>query len=78
MCLKIKRTGTNSGLRRRRKEFRILNNKTLHDLYRSPSTVTIVKSGRIRWAGQVARTGDTRNAHRILVGEPLGKRSIED
>jgi hypothetical protein len=32
----------------------------------------MIKSRRMRWAGYVARMG--RNAYRILVGEPDGKR----
>jgi hypothetical protein len=28
---------------------------------------------RMRWAGNIARKGDTRNAYRILVGKPGGK-----
>jgi hypothetical protein len=31
---------------------------------------------RIRWAGHVARMGETRNAYRILVGRPEGKRPL--
>jgi hypothetical protein len=27
----------------------------------------------MRWAGHVARMGETRNAYRILVGKPEGK-----
>jgi hypothetical protein len=30
-------------------------------------------SRRMRWAGHVARMGETRNAYRILVGKPEGK-----
>jgi hypothetical protein len=30
----------------------------------------------MRWAGHVARRGETRNAYRILVGKPEGKRSL--
>jgi hypothetical protein len=30
----------------------------------------------MRWAGQVARMGDTRNAYRILVGKLEGKRQL--
>jgi hypothetical protein len=30
----------------------------------------------VRWAGHVARTGDTRNAYSILVGKPEGKRPL--
>jgi hypothetical protein len=35
-----------------------------------------VKSRRMRWAGHVARMGEMRNAHRILVGKPEGKRPL--
>jgi hypothetical protein len=31
---------------------------------------------RMRWAGHVARMGDKRNAYRILVGKPEGKRPL--
>jgi hypothetical protein len=30
----------------------------------------------MRWAGDVARTGEKRNAYRILVGKPEGKRPL--
>jgi hypothetical protein len=30
----------------------------------------------VRWAGHVARMGATRNAYRILVGKPEGKRPL--
>jgi hypothetical protein len=33
----------------------------------------MIKSRRRRWAGHVARMGETRNAYRILVGKPEGK-----
>jgi hypothetical protein len=35
-----------------------------------------IKSGRMRWAGYVARIGETRNAYRILMGKPEGKRPL--
>jgi hypothetical protein len=54
-------------------EWRKLHNKELHDLYSSPSVIRILKSGRIRWAGHVARMGEKRNAYRLLVGQPEGK-----
>jgi hypothetical protein len=31
----------------------------------------------MRWAGYVARMGQKRNAYRILVGKPDGKRPLE-
>jgi hypothetical protein len=30
----------------------------------------------MRWAGYVARTGEKRNAYRILVGKPEGRRPL--
>jgi hypothetical protein len=30
----------------------------------------------MRWAGHIARIGEKRNAHRILVGKPEGKRPL--
>jgi hypothetical protein len=35
-----------------------------------------IKSRRMRWAGHVARMGATKNAYRILVGKPEGKRPL--
>jgi hypothetical protein len=51
-----------------------LHNKELHDLYSSPSIIRIIKSRRMRWADHVARKGEKRNAYRLLVGKPEGKR----
>jgi hypothetical protein len=34
----------------------------------------MIKSRRMRWAGNVARMGENRNACRILMGKPVGKR----
>jgi hypothetical protein len=36
----------------------------------------MIKSRRMRWAGHVARMGETRNAYRILMGKPEGKRPL--
>jgi hypothetical protein len=37
----------------------------------------MIKSRRMRWAGHVAQIGEKRNAYRILVGKPEGRRSLE-
>jgi len=50
-------------------EWRKLHNEELNDLYSLPSTVRVVKSRRMRWAGHVARMGEDRGVHRVLVGE---------
>ena len=36
----------------------------------------VVKSRRMRWAGHVARMGEGRGVHRVLVGRPEGKRQL--
>jgi hypothetical protein len=36
----------------------------------------MIKSRRMRWAGHVGRMGEKRNAYRILVGKPEGKRPL--
>jgi hypothetical protein len=50
--------------------WRMLSNEELHNLYSSPSTIRIIKSRRMRWAGHVARTGKKKNVYRLLVGKP--------
>jgi hypothetical protein len=57
-------------------EWRKLHNKELHDLYSSPSVIKIIKLRRMRWAGHAARMGEERNAYRLLVGKPEGKRPL--
>jgi hypothetical protein len=39
-------------------------------------TSSIIKVRRIRWAGYVARMGEKRNAYRLLVGKPEGRRPL--
>jgi hypothetical protein len=56
--------------------WRKLHNEELRDLYSSSSIIRIIKSRRMRWAGQVARTREKRNAYRLLVGKPEGKRPL--
>ena len=41
-----------------------------------PIIVRVVKSRRMRWAGHVARMGEDRGVHRVLVGKPEGKRPL--
>jgi hypothetical protein len=57
--------------------WRKLHNDELHNLYSSPSIIRMSMSRRMRWAGHVARMGEKRrNAYRILVGMPEGKRPL--
>jgi hypothetical protein len=55
-------------------DWRKLHNEELHNLYSSPSTITVIKPRKMRWAGDVARMRETRNAYRVLVGKPQRKR----
>ncbi|KAJ4443786.1 hypothetical protein ANN_05564 [Periplaneta americana] len=57
-------------------EWRKLHNTELHALYSSPDIIRNIKSRRFRWAGLVARMGESRNAYRVLVGRPEGKRPL--
>jgi hypothetical protein len=57
-------------------EWRKLHNEKLRDLYSSPSIIRIIKSSRMRWAGNVALMGEKRNAYRLLVGKSEGKRTL--
>ncbi|KAJ4432156.1 hypothetical protein ANN_20772 [Periplaneta americana] len=56
--------------------WRKLHNAELHALYSSPDIIRNIKSRRLRWAGHVARMGESRNAYRVLVGRPEGKRPL--
>ena len=56
-------------------EWRKLHNE-LSDLYSLPNIMRMVKSRRMRWVGHVARMGEGRGVHRVLVGKPEGKRPL--
>jgi hypothetical protein len=58
-------------------DWRKLHNEELHNLYSSPNIIRMIKSRRMRWTGHVARVGETRNAYRIFVGKPEGRRPLE-
>ena len=68
------------GLRRRSAAARAAEshrgNEELRDLYSLPNIVRVVKSRIMRWAGHVARMGEGRGVHRVLVGKPEGKRPL--
>jgi hypothetical protein len=56
--------------------WRKLHNEELRNLYSSSCIIRIIKSRKMSWAGHVARMGEKRNAYRILVGKPEGKRPL--
>jgi hypothetical protein len=57
-------------------EWRKLHNEELNDLYSLPNIVRMIKSRRKRWAGHVARIGESGGVYRVLVGKPEGKRQL--
>ena len=44
-------------------------------MYSSPNTVRVIKSRRMRWAGHVARMGES-GVYRVLLRKPEGKRPL--
>jgi hypothetical protein len=56
-------------------DWRKLHNE-LHNWYFSPNIIRIIKSRKMRLAGHLARMGEKRNAYRILMGKPEGKRPL--
>ncbi|KAJ4432124.1 hypothetical protein ANN_20740 [Periplaneta americana] len=58
------------------REWGKLHNTELHALYSSPGIIRNIKSRRLRWAGHITRMGESRNAYRVLVGRPEGKRPL--
>jgi len=58
------------------REWRILHNEGLIDLYSSPNTVRVIKSRRMRWTAHVARMEERRGVCRVLVGKPEEKRPL--
>jgi hypothetical protein len=51
-------------------------NEGLHNMYTSPNTIKVIKSRKMKWAGNVARIEGMINAFKILVGKPEGKRPL--
>jgi hypothetical protein len=51
-------------------DWRKLHNEELHNLYSSLRVIRMMKSRRVKWAEE------KRNAYRILVGKPEGKRQV--
>ncbi|KAJ4434248.1 hypothetical protein ANN_22798 [Periplaneta americana] len=55
--------------------WRKLQNAELHALYSSPDIIRNIKSRRLRWAGHVARMGDSRNAYSL---ETRGRKTFRE
>ena len=59
-------------------EWREIHKEKLNGLYHSPNTVRLIKSRRMRWAGHVARMGDSRAVYRVLWGNMKGRDHLGD
>jgi hypothetical protein len=59
-------------------EWRRLHNKELYAQYSTPNIIRVIKSRRLRWAGQVVRMGERRGAYRALMGKrkPEGRKPL--
>jgi hypothetical protein len=49
-------------------------NGDLQDMYFSPNIIQMIRARRMRWAGCTAYMEEKRNAEKVLVGKPEGKR----
>jgi hypothetical protein len=56
--------------------WRKLHNEVFCDLYAFPGIIRMIKSRRMRWVGYVAQKREKRNAYKLSVGKPEGKRPI--
>jgi hypothetical protein len=53
-----------------------VHNEELNSLFSLPNTIGMIKSRRMKWTGHVAQMGEKRNAYRVLVEKPRGKRPL--
>jgi hypothetical protein len=56
--------------------WRKLHNEELHNLYRMPNLIRMMKSRKMNWARLVARVEAKRSTYRVLVGKTVGKRPL--
>jgi hypothetical protein len=59
-------------------EWRKLHNEELNDLYSSLNIVRVIKSRKMRWAGDVARMGERRDVYRVLMENMKERAHLED
>jgi hypothetical protein len=57
-------------------EWKRLHNEELYDLYVLRNIIRVIKSRRMRWAGNVGLVEEKRGACRILKGKPEGKKPL--
>jgi hypothetical protein len=54
--------------------WRRLHHEEFHNLFASPNIIRIIKWRRMRWARHVENMEEMRNAYKIFIGKPEGKR----
>jgi hypothetical protein len=57
-------------------DWRKLRNEQLHALYSSPNIISVIKSRRTRWAGNVESVGERKGTYRVVVEITEGKRPL--
>ena len=45
-------------------------------IFESINTIRVIKSGRLRWAGHVARMKEVMSAFKVLIGKPTRKKPL--
>jgi hypothetical protein len=48
----------------------------LYNVYTSPDITRVINIWSMRWAGHVAHMGEMRNAFKVLLRKPKGKRAV--
>jgi hypothetical protein len=66
------------GLKREEITGEILHSQQLRDLYCSPNIIWVIKSRIMKWWHIWHALGEKRNAYRVVVGKPEGKRPLGD
>jgi hypothetical protein len=54
--------------------WRRLHNEELRNISASTNIISVIKPRRVKWAEYATHMREMRNAYRILVGKPEGKR----
>jgi hypothetical protein len=57
-------------------DWRKIYKEQLYDLHPSRSIIGVIKPGRMRWTGYVARVGKRRGANSAVVVRPSGKSKL--
>jgi hypothetical protein len=59
-------------------EWRRLHKDDLYDVYSPQNVILVIKVGKMRWAGYIARLGGRRGAYRVWWRDPSEGHHLED